>query len=99
MNYQLLIESYSFGANLTNQEIDLLIIELDTQIMNLKVSLEIDCLKPAPKQICERLKLKEKSLWITCLAEIIDIHKPVLSKKARSVKIYELLLSHGLLID
>mgnify|MGYP007000202529 len=31
MNYQLLIESYSFGTTLSNQEIELLSLELETQ--------------------------------------------------------------------
>ena len=38
MNYQLLIESYSFGTTLSNQEIELLSLELETQIMNMKIS-------------------------------------------------------------
>ena len=35
MNYQLLIESYSFGTSLSEQEIELLSLELETQIMNI----------------------------------------------------------------
>ena len=35
MNYQLLIESYSFGTTLSNQEIELLSLELETQIINM----------------------------------------------------------------
>ena len=38
MNYQLLIESYSFGTTLSNQEIELLTLELETQIMNMNIS-------------------------------------------------------------
>ena len=37
MNYQLLIESYSFGTTLSNQEIELLSLELETQIMNMNI--------------------------------------------------------------
>jgi len=38
MNYQLLIESYSFGTSLSEQEIELLSLELETQIMNINIS-------------------------------------------------------------
>ena len=47
MNYQLLIESYSFGTNLSEQEIELLSLELETQIMNIFISTEFCCLKSA----------------------------------------------------
>ena len=40
MNYQLLIESYSFGTTLNKQEIELLCLELETQILNLDTSSE-----------------------------------------------------------
>jgi len=37
MNYQLLIESYSLGTPLTEQEIELLSLELETQIININM--------------------------------------------------------------
>ena len=98
MNYQLLIESYSFGTTLSKQEIELLNLELDTQILNLDISTDIGCLKSAPNYICRRLSLKEGSYWITCLAEIIDIHQPAKTGKTRGVIVYELLLKLRLVI-
>ena len=59
MNYQLLIESYSFGTPLTEQEIELLSLELETQIININISTEFGCLKAAPHHICEGLNLKK----------------------------------------
>ena len=47
MNYQLLIESYSFGTSLSEQEIQLLSLELETQIMNINISTEFGCFKSA----------------------------------------------------
>jgi len=47
MNYQLLIESYSFGTSLTKQEIELLSLELETQMMNINISTEFSCFKSA----------------------------------------------------
>jgi len=48
MNYQLLIESYSLGSSLSEQEIELLNLELETQIMNINISTEFGCFKSAP---------------------------------------------------
>ena len=98
MNYQLLIESYAFGAALSEQEIDLLSLELETQIMNINISTEFSCFKPAPLHICEGLNLKKDTYWIMCLAEILDLHKPPKSGKTKSVEVFNLLLEKGLVI-
>ena len=75
MNYQLLIESYSLGTDLSEQETELLSLELETQIMNINISPEFGCFKSAPNHICEGLNLKKGTYWIMCLAEILDLHK------------------------
>ena len=98
MNYQLLIESYSFGTTLSNQEIELLSLELETQIMNINISTELGCVKAAPYHICEGLNLKKDTYWILCLAEILDLHKPPKSGKTKSVEVFDLLLEKGLVI-
>ncbi len=96
MNYQLLIDSYSFGSTLSNQEIELLSLELETQVMNMNISRDFDCFKSAPTHICKNLNLKKGTLWIMCLAEILDIHKPTKIGKTKSFKVYDLLLEKGL---
>ena len=98
MNYQLLIESYSFGTTLSNQEIELLILELDTQIENLKISQKFGFLESAPTHICKGLHLRKDSYWITCLAEVIDRYRPILNGKTRGALIYDYLLEEGLVI-
>tara|TARA_B100000212_G_C26949229_1_gene353603 strand:- start:33 stop:332 length:300 start_codon:yes stop_codon:yes gene_type:complete len=98
MNYQLLIESYSFGIDLSDQEIELLSLELETQIMNINISTEFGCFKSAPSDICERLNLKKNTYWIMCLAEILDLHKSAKSGKTKSVEVFDLLLEKGLVI-
>ena len=45
MNYQLLIECYSSGSEMTKDELHMLEIELDTQIESIKVSPTQGCLK------------------------------------------------------
>ena len=96
MNYQLLIESYSFGTALSKQEIELLSLELETQIMNINISTEFGCFKSAPSHICKRLNLKKDTYWIMCLAEILDLHKPPKFGKTKSVEVFDLLLEKGL---
>ena len=98
MNYQLLIESYSVGTDLSEQEIELLSLELETQIININISTEFDCFKSAPSHICERLNLIKGTYWIMCLAEIIDLHKPPASGKTKSVEVFDLLLEKGRVI-
>ena len=98
MNYQLLIESYSFGEDLSEQEIELLSLELETQIMNINISTEFGCLKSAPSHICEGLNLKKDTYWIMCLAEILDLHKSPKFGKTKSVEVFDLLLKKGLVI-
>jgi len=58
MNYQLLIESYSLGSSLSEQEIQLLSLELETQIMNINISTDFGCFKSSTSHICEGLNLK-----------------------------------------
>ena len=96
MNYQLLIESYSFGSALSEQEIELLSLELETQIMNIHLSTKFGFLKSAPTHICEGLNLKKDTYWIMCLAEILDLHKPPKFGKTKSVEVFDLLLKKGL---
>ena len=98
MNYQLLIESYYFGTTLSNKEIDLLCLELETQILNINISTDFGCFKSAPLHICKGLNLRKGTFWIMCLAEILDIHKPPKFGKTNSVKVYDLLLKKGLVI-
>ena len=98
MNYQLLIESYSFGSALTEQEIELLSLELETQIMNINISTEFGYFKSAPSHICESLNLKKDTYWIICLAEILDLHKPPKFGKTKTVEVFDLLLKKGLVI-
>ena len=98
MNYQLLIESYSLGSSLSEQEIELLSLELETQIININITIDLGCIKPAPYHICKRLNLKKDTFWIMCIAEILDLHKPLQFGKTKSVEVFDLLLEKGLVI-
>ena len=98
MNYQLLIESYSFGTTLSESEIQLLSLELDTQILNLDISLQNGYLKSAPNHISKGLKLRKGSLWITCLAEVIDLHQFQKVGKTNGARVQDELIKIGLTV-
>tara|TARA_Y100000589_G_scaffold135489_1_gene129671 strand:- start:4067 stop:4366 length:300 start_codon:yes stop_codon:yes gene_type:complete len=98
MNYQLLIESYSFGTTLNEQEINLLTLELETQIMNLSINLDIPCLNPAPEYVCRGLNLRKGTYWISCLAEVIDRYNYPNSGKTKGAEVFDELLKRGLVI-
>ena len=98
MNYQLLIESYSFGTTLSESEIKLLSLELETQILNLKISTQSTFLKSAPTHICKGLNLRKGSLWITCLAEVIDLNQLNKTTKTNGANVHDELQKRGLVI-
>ena len=98
MNYQLLIESYSFGTPLSKEEIALLTLELETQIMNINISTDFACFKSAPSHICKALHLRRGTYWIMCLAQILDLHIPFKVAKTKSAEVFDLLLKKGLVI-
>ena len=96
MNYQLLLECYSSGSKMTKDELQMLEIELDTQIESIKVSRTQGCLQIAPKHICEAMLVCEGSAWITCLAAFLDKSTPPpISTKTRSGKLLDELIRSG----
>ncbi len=96
MNYQMLIECYASGSDITKDEIQMLEIELDTQIESIKVSRTQGCLEIAPKHICHASFVCEGSIWITCLASVLDkFTPPVLGEKSRGAKVFDELVRQG----
>ena len=86
------------GHHLSEQEIELLSLELETQIMNINISTEFGCFKSAPLIFVKGLNLKKDTSWIMCLAEILDLHKRPKFGKTKSVEVFDLLLEKGLVI-
>ena len=90
MNYQLLLICYSSGSEMTKDELQMLEIELITQIESIKVSSTQGCLKIAPKHICDAALVCEGSLWITCLAAVLDKFSPQsLGSKAKGAIVFD----------
>ncbi len=96
MNYQLLLECYSVGTEITKLEAELLDLELYSQIESIKVSSSQGCLQVAPDHICGASRVCNGSLWITCLAAVLDrLIPPSLGVKARGAKVFDELLKNG----
>ena len=100
MNYQLLLECYAEGSKITTQEIELLDLELYSQIESIKVSKSERCLEIAPDHICRASLTCEGSVWITCLAAVLDQLSPVsLGEKARGANVFDELVSIGYIVN
>ncbi len=90
MNYQMFLECYASGSDITEAELQMLEIELFTQIESIKVSRTQGCLEIAPKHICNTAHVCEGSSWITCLASVLDkFSPPQLGDKARGAKVFD----------
>jgi len=81
---------------MTTDEIQMLEIELDTQIESIKVSRTQGCLKIAPKHICQAANVCEDSVWIICLAAVLDkCSPPSIGQKAKGAIVFDELDSQG----
>ena len=96
MNYQLLLECYAKGTEISLEEAGLLDLELYTQIESIKVSSNQGCISVAPNHICKKAHVCEGSLWITCLAAVLDqLTPPSLGEKSRGATVFDELVKHG----
>ena len=99
MNYQLLLECYSSGNEMTKDELQMLDIELDTQLESIKVSTTQGCLQSAPKHICDVALVCEGSFWITCLAAVLDkCSPPSLGSKSKGAIVFDALVQQGYVV-
>ena len=80
-------------------ELQMLEIELDTQIESIKTSRTQGCLKIAPKHICKASLVCEGSAWISCLASVLDkCSPPSLGQKAKGAIVFDELVRQGYVI-
>ena len=90
MNYQLLLECYSSGSEFSKDELQMLEIELHTQIECIKVSHNQVCLEIAPKHICQTALVCEGSYWVTCLAAVLDkCLPPSIGQKGKGAIVFD----------
>ena len=69
-----LIEDYIKTEILSSVELDFLEGELWEILQHIE---EINTLILAPKKICKKLKLNEKSSWPICCAAVLDFERPL----------------------
>ena len=85
---------------MTQDELQMLEIELDTQIESIKVSRTQGCLEIAPKHICKAALICEGSAWISCLASVLDkCSPPSLGQKAKGAIVFDELVRQGYVIN
>ena len=81
---------------MTEDELQMLEIELHSQIESIKVSLTQGCLKIAPKHICQAALVCEGSTWITCLGAVLDkCLPPSIGQKAKGAIVFDELVRQG----
>ena len=78
---------------LSSTELDFLEAELWETIQHIS---EINTLTIAPKDICNKLELKEKSCWQLCCAAVLDFSRPLKEKNERVEKFNKLLNQYNL---
>ena len=88
-----LIKDYIATELLSNIELDFLEGELWETIQHIS---EINTLTAAPKDICRKLELKEKSCWQLCCAAVLDISRPLKEKNERVVNFNNLIKQYNL---
>ncbi len=91
----MLLEYHAAGTKITEQEAQLLDLELDSQIASIKVSRSQGCTRVAPVHICEAACVCKGSFWITCFAAVLDQVAPVATgKKARGATVFDELIEN-----
>ena len=75
-----LIKDYIATELLSSIELDFLEGELWETIQHIG---EINTVFKAPKQICEKLDLDEKSCWQLCCAAVLDSSRPLKNRQNR----------------
>ena len=92
------MECYASGSAISGDELQMLEIEIYTQIESIKISLTQGFLQIAPKHICKSALVCEGSIWITCLAALIDkCSPPSLGSKSRGAEVFDELARQGYL--
>ena len=84
-----LIKDYIATELLSNIELDFLEGELWETIQHIS---EINSLIMAPKNVCKKLNIEEKSCWQLCCAAVLDSTRPLKSNKKR-VDIFKRLIN------
>ena len=88
-----LIKDYIATDLLSSIELDFLEGELWETTQHIA---EINTFFKAPKNICEKLDLDEKSCWQLCCAAVLDISRPLKEKNERVQNLNKLIKQYNL---
>ena len=88
-----LVKDFVVTELLSSVELDFLEGELWETTQHIS---EINSLSMAPKNICKKLKLDEKSCWQLCCAAVLDYSRPLKSKLKRVDNLKKLISEYGL---
>ena len=88
-----LVKDYVVTELLSGIELDFLEAELWDTTQHIS---EINSLTLAPKNICKKLELNEKSCWILCCAAVLDLTRPLKNGKKRVDNFKKLTSEHDL---
>ena len=88
-----LVKDYVVTELLSSIELDFLEGELWETTQHIS---EINSLTMAPKKICKKLKLNEKSCWQLCCAAVLDSSRPLKNKSNRVDKFKKLINEYNL---
>ena len=88
-----LIKDYVAIELLSSSELDFLEGELWETIQHIA---EINTVTVAPKYICEKLDLDEKSSWQLCCAAVLDFSRPLKDKQKRVENFKKLINKYNL---
>ena len=88
-----LVKDYVATELLSNIELDFLEAELWETIQQIA---EINTLTTAPKYVCKKLKVDEKSCWQLCCAAVLDSIRPLKHKKERFDNLKRLINQYNL---
>ena len=88
-----LVKDFVVTGLLSSVELDFLEGELWETTQHIA---EINSLTMAPKSICKKLELDEKSCWQLCCAAVLDYSRPLKSKLKRVDNLKKLISEYGL---
>ena len=88
-----LIKDYVSTELLSSIELDFLEGELWETTQHIA---ELNTLTLAPKNICEKLDLDEKSCWQLCCAAVLDSSRPLKNSQKRVDNLKQLIIQHNL---
>ncbi len=88
-----LVKDYVVTKLLSNIELDFLEGELWETIQHIS---EINTLTMAPKKICKKLEIDEKSCWQLCCAAVLDCCRPLKKETNRVNNLKKLISEYNL---